>query len=130
MQSQLLGTRFAEALAAKDFDRLMTLLHPEIDFQGLTPGRHWIAQDPREVVEEVLKSWFEEEDHIEELISCETSRVVDRNRVTYRVMVRNGDGRSVVEQQMYYDVKDGLISYARCMCSGFRSIASENDLAR
>lgn len=32
------GVAFARALAAKDFSRLLELLHPGIDFHGLTPG--------------------------------------------------------------------------------------------
>jgi hypothetical protein len=32
-----LGAEFARALAAKDFSRILDLLHPEIDFRGLTP---------------------------------------------------------------------------------------------
>ena len=35
------GEQFARALAAKDFGRVAELLHPEIDFRGMTPRRFW-----------------------------------------------------------------------------------------
>jgi hypothetical protein len=38
-QPVTLGTQFAQALAAKDFGRITDLMHPEIDFRGLTPRR-------------------------------------------------------------------------------------------
>jgi hypothetical protein len=49
-----LGIAFAEAFAAKDYDRVRALAHPEVDFRGLTPNRFWEAHDPdgRFVVEQ------------------------------------------------------------------------------
>jgi hypothetical protein len=53
------GERFARALAAKDDVALSALLAERIDFQALTPGRHWQAASPRDVVEEIiLGRWF------------------------------------------------------------------------
>ena len=46
-----LGAEFAEALGRKDFDAVMALLDPSIDFRGLTPGRAWEASDADSVVE-------------------------------------------------------------------------------
>ncbi len=40
------GERFAQALAAKDAGALSALLADRIDFQALTPGRHWQADTP------------------------------------------------------------------------------------
>ncbi len=40
-----LGEEFAHALAQKDADRMRELLHPDIDFRGLTPSRNWDASD-------------------------------------------------------------------------------------
>jgi hypothetical protein len=45
--------------------------------------------------------------------------VSTRQHVTYRLHLRNADGDSLMEQQMYYKVTDGRISWARVMCSGF-----------
>jgi hypothetical protein len=41
------GAEFARALAAEDSSRILALVHPEVDFRGLTPNRSWEASDPR-----------------------------------------------------------------------------------
>jgi hypothetical protein len=117
-----LGREFAGALAAKDFDRLLDLLHPEIDFRGMTPNRFWEAADPDAVVSGVLRLWFEDTDEIVSLDRVETGRVADRQRVGYSFTVLNADGRFVVEQQAYLSERDGRIGWMRVMCSGFREI--------
>jgi hypothetical protein len=61
-----LGEQFARALAAKDFTRVTELLHPEVDFRGMTPGRFWEATGPAQVVDEILTSWFEDQDVVEQ----------------------------------------------------------------
>jgi hypothetical protein len=115
-----LGTRFAEALAAKDFDGVQELLHPEVDFAGLTPSRSWAAGDPATVVEEILRQWFEESDEVDEVLSIESEAVADRERVGYRFAGHNGDGPFVVEQQAYLSERDGRIDWMRVICSGMR----------
>ena len=116
------GEAFAAALAAKDFERLLGLLDPEIDFRGLTPGRFWEAGDAESVVSGVLRQWFEDSDEIESLERVETDVVADRERVGYRFVVTNPDGRFVVEQQAYLTERDGRIVWMRALCSGFRPI--------
>jgi hypothetical protein len=117
-----LGARFAEALAAKDFDGLRDLLHHEIDFRGMTPRREWIAGDPDTVVADVLRQWFEDSDEIVELLDLQTDSFADRQRVGYRFRGVNPDGPFVVEQQAYLAEEDGRITWMRVLCSGFRPI--------
>jgi hypothetical protein len=118
--SDTLGAQFASALAEKDFDRLRGLLHPDIDFHGMTPSRFWEASDPDSVVADVLQHWFEESDEIESLDALETDEFADRERVGYRFSVRNPEGHFVVEQQAYVAPANGRIAWMRVMCSGFR----------
>jgi hypothetical protein len=115
-----LGRAFAEALGHKDFDRVLAVLHPGIDFRGLTPGRSWEASSAQEVVREVLSHWFEESDELEHVISIETDAFADRERVAYRFAGHNPDGPFVVEQQAYYTAREGRINWMRVLCSGFR----------
>jgi hypothetical protein len=117
-----LGAAFAEALAAKDFDQIRGLLHPEIDFRGLTPRRDWEASDPDTLIGSVLRQWFEDSDVIEELVQVETDSFADRERVAYRFRVRNPEGLFLVEQQVYIGERDGQIGWMRSLCSGFRPI--------
>ena len=115
-----LGTSFAEALARKDFDSVAELLHPEIDFRALTPRRNWEASSPDDVIQGILRTWFDESDEIEELVSLETGMVADRERVGYRFQGQNPDGPFVLEQQAYLSERDGKIGWMRVLCSGFR----------
>ena len=119
-----LGTDFARALAAKDSARLLELMHPEIDFRGLTPNRNWEANDRDTVLSMLLDQWFEDKDEIEALEELESDAFADRQRVGYRFSVTNPDGRHLVEQQAYLAARDGQIEWMSVVCSGFRPVAS------
>lgn len=115
------GERFARALAAKDGAALCALLADNIDFQALTPGRHWQATTPEQVVDDfILGHWFDAGDQIQGLLSVTTGRVSDRHHVAYRMRVRNADGEFLVEQQAYYTVDGERIDWMRVLCSGYR----------
>jgi hypothetical protein len=117
-----LGSQFATALSEKDFDRVRSLLHAEIDFRGMTPNRIWEAQDPDTVITEILQQWFEPSDEILSLDAVDGGEVADRQRVGYRFSVRNPDGLHTVEQQAYLEERDGRIAWMRVLCSGFRPV--------
>jgi hypothetical protein len=117
-----LGSTFAAALADKDFDRIGELLHPQIDFRGLTPRRFWEADDAEAVVSGVLREWFEDSDEIEELVALESGAFADRERIGYRFRVRNPEGLFEVEQQAFIGERDGRIGWMRTVCSGFRPV--------
>ena len=119
-QRQPLGHAFAEALVRKDFDRIEALLHPEVEFRALTPGRFWELDGPQAVIDGALRRWFEDSDELEALISVEDDSVSDRQRVAYRLAGHNPDGPFVVEQQAYYTERDGQIDWMRVLCSGYR----------
>ena len=121
--SASLGAAFATALAAKDFDAIRAMLHPEVDFRGLTPSRVWEASDPDAVIGSVLRQWFEDDDVIEVLLKLETDAFADREQVGYRFRVRNPEGLFEVEQQVYIGELDGRIGWMRSVCSGYRPIA-------
>jgi hypothetical protein len=121
-QRTSLGTSFAEAFAAKDGARIRELVHPEIDFRGLTPNRNWEAGDPDALVEILFANWLEDSDEVESLDSVETDSFADRERVGYRLSVSCPDGHHVVEQQAYIEERDGKIGWMRVVCSGFRPV--------
>jgi hypothetical protein len=116
------GGRFARLLAAKRWSELVTMLDAGITFKGMTPRRFWDADTPEDVVFEVLQHWFDDTDHIEELVSVFAGRVADRHWLHYRVRVRNDDGLHLVDQHGYYDVAGDRIRRLHLMCSGFRPI--------
>jgi hypothetical protein len=117
-----LGMGFAEAFAAKDGDRVRELVRPDIDFRGLTPSRSWEAGDVDALVEILFDRWLEDKDEVQSLESVETDSFADRERVGYRLKVRNPDGEFLVEQQAYIEERDGKIGWIRVVCSGFRPI--------
>jgi hypothetical protein len=115
-----IGADFARAYADKDAGRIRELLHPEVDFRGLTPSRFWEAGDPDAVVEILLANWLEDSDREEALEGIDGDTMADRERVGYRFSVTNPDGRFLVEQQAYLSSRDGRIDWMRVVCSGFR----------
>jgi hypothetical protein len=125
MSDEGLGREFANALAAKDFDRISGLLHPEIDFRALTPSKQWEAAESGGVIDGILRQWFEDSDEIESLERLETDAFADRARVGYRFRGHNPDGPFVVEQQAYLAERDGKIGWMRVVCSGFRPVEAE-----
>ena len=121
----MLGENFARAIAAKDGAALRAVLSDTIDFQALTPGRHWQATTSAEVAWEIiLHSWFGKA-RIDELCSLATNRVAEREHVAYRLRVRSGSDVYLVEQQAYYSRgDDGRIGWMRILCSGYMPVLS------
>ena len=115
-----LGERFARAIAEKDFDKAASVFHPKVDFQGMTPGRTWDAGDAETVRREILPQWYEDDEQIDGLLEVENGSVGDRRRIRYLYAVHNADGKFLIEQQAYYDVRDGAITWMRIVCSGWR----------
>ncbi|WP_395729558.1 hypothetical protein [Nakamurella sp.] len=121
MTTTAVGESFARALAAKDRNGLLDLLTDPIDFEALTPGRHWRATMPREVVDDIIFGvWFGPGDVITELRSVTCGQVADRERVSYRLAVGRGGLDHVVEQQAYFNFDGGRIDWIRILCSGYR----------
>jgi hypothetical protein len=118
-----LGRRFVEALAIKDAESLRAVLHPEVDFRGLTPNRFWEAHDRDAVLEIVFGVWFGADDELEELVLMHSDAFADREQVRFRLRGSNRDGPMVVEQQAYLTERDGLIGWMRVVCSGQRPLA-------
>ena len=118
-----LGRRFVEALAIKDAEALRAVLHPEVDFRGLTPNRFWEAHDRDAVLEIVFGVWFGADDELEELVLMHSDAFADREQVRFRFRGSNRDGPMVVEQQAYLTERDGLIGWMRVVCSGQRPLS-------
>jgi len=121
MATDTLGAAFARALAAKDRAGLVALLTEDLDFEALTPRRHWVAATASQAVDEVmLRHWLGPDDDVVGVDSLTSGRVVDRQRVGYQIAVRRDGKDYLLEQQAYY-VSDGQqISWIRILCSGYR----------
>lgn len=100
------------------------LLHPDVEFRAMTPGRTWEADDREAVIALFLDTWFEDADEIQALEALESDSFADRQRVGYRLSVNNPQGRFLVEQQAYLGDRDGVIGWMRVLCSGYRPAGS------
>ncbi len=117
------GDAFVGAVATRDVPALRGCLAPDVDFRGLTPGRSWEASSPDEVVDVVLGHWLAESDRITSVDRVEHGDAVgDVRRLAYRLSLVNDAGPHVVEQQVYYKVRDGRLAYLRVVCSGFQPL--------
>jgi hypothetical protein len=112
-----LGRSLAAAIAAKDHEAERLLLHPEVDFRAMTPRKTWEGD-----LVDALQVWFGDGDQVEGVDHVETDSFADRERVGYRLRVRNGDGLHLVDQQAYLSETDGRISWLRIMCAGYRPV--------
>ncbi len=117
------GTRFVDALAGKDTAALLAVLAPDVVLRGLTPRRFWEATSAQDAVHGVLYLWFEASDVVERVEAVEEGTTAGRQRIGYRLRVRNPEGLFVVEQVGYLDEDaDGRIHRLDILCSGFRPI--------
>ncbi|HEY2304624.1 MAG TPA: hypothetical protein VGI05_01965 [Streptosporangiaceae bacterium] len=129
MDSQ--GERFARAVAHQDADALCAVLAGTVDFQALTPRRHWQASTGRQAAEEIiLGQWFDAGTQIVELCSVATGQVADCAHVAYRMHVREAGDDYLVEQQAYYRTDGPRITWMRILCSGYRPMVAEPAAAR
>jgi hypothetical protein len=106
-------------LARKDFHQVAEVLCPDIDFGALTPRRAWEAATAHDTVE-VLRTWFDRETVVDEVIGVRIDAVADRHCVTYRFAGERPQGSFVIEQHAYFCDRDGQIGWMRLVCSGFR----------
>ena len=62
--------RLRTQLAARDFDKLRSLLDPEVEFRALTPRRSWEADGDSPTVD-LFRNWFDEATVIEQVEQVE-----------------------------------------------------------
>ena len=125
-----LGERFARALAGRDDAALRALLAGPVDFQALTPGRHWQAATAEQTVGEIIfGQWFNGTE-IRELCSVTTGQVAGREHVAYRLRVQRSGEEYLVEQQAYYDTDGVRITWMRVLCSGYQAVQDRSMVAR
>ncbi|HZJ04916.1 MAG TPA: nuclear transport factor 2 family protein [Nocardioidaceae bacterium] len=115
------GGSFLEALATRDYERMITTLGPTIRFRALLPPGPMEWEGP-ESVADAFRSWFGSADDFE-LVDATVGEVGGRLHLAWRIRVRPapydiGEGWHVIEQQGY---ADAITSIERLdlLCSGF-----------
>ena len=110
-----------KGLGSKDPGLLTSLLHPDVDFRALTPGRFWECDTADAVVNDVfLGTWFGPDAEIVEVTVTDTAAIGTRRRVGYRFRVVKPEGGFAVEQQAFLDHDGDRITWLRILCSGFQ----------
>lgn len=117
------GGLFLEALASRDYDRMLTTLGPTIRFRALLPPGPMEWAGP-ESVASAFRSWFGGADEFE-LVDATVGEVGGRLHLSWRIRVRPapfgiGPGWHVIEQQGYADATTRIESLD-LLCSGFRA---------
>ena len=116
-ETDWLGVRLAHAIANGDADALTGLLHPDVDFRAVTPGRCWESHDARSVVGDIiLGTWFSAPRRITAVVDVQTNRIGPLDQVRYRFEATLPDGPHVVEQQAYLSADDGRIASLSITC--------------
>ena len=114
----ILGEDFLLALAAIDFDRLKTYLHPQVRFRALVPSGLRQAASAEETVG-WLQYWFGSADEFQ-LLKSSASQMADRLYLTYRIRLHDDKGWRKIEQQVYCSTSNDHIESMDLLCSGFR----------
>lgn len=117
---------FLDAILARDFSRIQSLVDEDIDFRAMTPSRVWEAEGPAEV-RDVLSGWFEHPERaVESVEAVQPSSVADTLRVGWRVRGQGADGPFIYEQQAYVREQNGRIVWLRIMCTGPRPVGRDS----
>ena len=118
-----IGGIFLEALATRDYERMVTTLGSDIRFRALLPPGPMQWQGPGQVAE-AFRSWFGGADDFE-VMDATVGEIGGRLHLSWRIRVRPapfgiGAGWHVIEQHGYADATDS-IETLDLLCSGFHT---------
>jgi len=120
---QALGIQLAQAIADQDPAAVRTLFATPVAFSAVTPKRFWDAETAVEAVDDILLgAWFGAGTEVTGMTVLDSGMIGDVEKVSYQLtLVRNGVP-AVVEQSVYLNTDDGLITQLRLACSGIRPV--------
>lgn len=108
---------FVDFVRARDFDGLLTILHPEARFRALIPPGP-VEDQGAEAIAGRLRSWFEAWPRWE-FVEGRAEPRGDRHLVTYRFRVGDEEGETFgVEHHAFVDLEDGSIVSVDLLCGG------------
>jgi ketosteroid isomerase-like protein len=115
---ETIGTRFVEAIGARDRAALAACFAGDAQFRALIPPGLRERTGAGDAADLVV-SWFADSTELE-LVAARAETVGDRLHLAYRFRGVEEGEPYVVEQQVYCAVTDGRIASASLLCSGFR----------
>jgi ketosteroid isomerase-like protein len=112
------GTRLVEAIAAQDVAAIASCFAADVQFRALVPpGLRERTGAPETA--SLIAGWFADSTELE-LVDSETQAVGDRLHVAYRFVGVEEGKPFIVDQHLNGTVRDGKITHADLLCSGFR----------
>ena len=117
-----LGRAFIDALVTCDFDRLESLLAPDVRFRALTP-RSFREASTAAGARAIVEGWFSGTDE-RVLLGSRVEYFVDRLALGYRIELTEDGERRVVEQHVAAAVEGDQCSDLALVCSGFRPLGA------
>ena len=117
--AEMLGEEWIKAIVDKDFDQLATISHPDVRSSLMVPSRIYQLENAIDLSKKV-EDWFGEYDTIEKM-QARVAMVGEKLGIFYRFRcVENGEA-SLIEQQVFCSLGEGLIERLWLVCSGFQS---------
>lgn len=120
------GEDWVAALASQDFERLASLIHPQVHSRMLTPKNYFDLQSLDDMVSK-LRGWFGGADSIQiqqtRIHPVGDSSLRRRLGIFYRFLVHEQGRATEIEQQVYVFLAGGLIEQLDLVCSGFQPAA-------
>ncbi len=124
VEARAVGAAFLDALAARRFTAARSLLADLVRFRMLLPSGLKTEADADATIGR-FTGWFADADPFEVKASS-AGEVEGRAAVTYRFRLHDAAGWRAIEQHLMLDVDaDGRVEAIDLLCSGFRSIATD-----
>jgi TusA-related sulfurtransferase len=123
MEAREVGAAFLDAVAARQFTAARSLLAGHVRFRMLLPSGPKAEADADATIGRFI-GWFADADPVE-VEASSAGEVEGRAAVTYRFRLHDADGWQIIEQHLMLDVDAGRVEAIDLLCSGFRSIATD-----
>ncbi len=117
---QRLGEGWIRAITESAFERLEGFCHPAVASFLLTPKRFQSLDNAADLAAK-FRGWFGAcvDFRVE---ASRVGQVGERLAIFYRFRLRDEDGWSTIEQQLYCDLKEGRVDRLHLLCSGFHPV--------
>ncbi len=116
---------WVQGVAERDFGRLALLCQPDVRGRLLTPGS-FDTVDNAQALEGKFQQWFGESDLIR-IEQTQIQRVGEKLSIFYRLLLREKDKWSEVEQHVSGFLRADLIGRLDLLCSGFQPVPPPGD---
>ena len=113
-----IGRTFVTALSVRDFQRLQTAFHEDVQFRALVPEGIRGSIGSAETVA-WLRRWFGSADEFQWLDSS-VDQVADRLHIVFCILIYQNEEWQIVEQHAYCTVSEGGITAMNLVATGFR----------